>query len=164
MEEKVEEIKEIKEEFDYRNVFINIKNLEDNKTLYHVGDNIEWNFLLSTEGLPENAGNINVIDEKTGMTVAFKLFNGNQTLNLGPFPASYEGKIDKTFRLFFFNKQSEMQFFGPKFGFSINVENGVEKKRLTNSFRIMINKRKKELNLSKETEYIIERLKEIGIS
>lgn len=150
--------------YDYRKVSIKVKSLEDNKFLYHVGDNVEWKFLLTTEGLPENAGDINVIDEKTGMTVAFKLYNGNQTLSLGPFPASYEGKIDKTFRLFFFNEESEMQYFGPKFGFSINVESAFEKKRLTNIFRIRIDAKKKELRLTKETEYIIERLKEIGIN
>lgn len=71
-----------------------------------MGENIEWKFLISTEGLPEKAENVNVIDEKTGMTIPIRIFNGNQTLSLGPFPASYEGNLDKTFRFFFFSKDS----------------------------------------------------------
>ena len=36
-----------------------------------------------------------------------------------------------------------MQYFGPKFGFTVNILNGIEKKRLTNKFRIDIDKKKK---------------------
>lgn len=52
-----------------------------------------------------------------------------------------------------------MQYFGPKFGFNVKVENPAEKKRLTNRFRLLIEKKKKELKITKDTEYIIERLK-----
>ena len=57
-----------------------------------------------------------------------------------------------------------MQFFGPKFGFVVNSEDEGEKKRLTNKFRILIDKRKKELKINKETEFIIEKLKDMGIN
>lgn len=54
---------------------------------------IEWKFILNTDKLPENTKNINVIDEKTGMTTDLKLFNGKNILKLGPYPALFEGKF-----------------------------------------------------------------------
>ena len=112
------------------------------------------------DGLPPT----NIIDEKTGFTIPFKMNNGLQHLKMGPFKAEKIGKFDKTFRFFFFNHRSEMQFFGPKFGFAVNIEKSEEKIQLNNKFRAFIDKKKKEFKLNKETEYIVERLKEMGIN
>lgn len=57
-----------------------------------------------------------------------------------------------------------MQFFGPKFGFIADIENGFEKKRLRNKFRLHIDNLRRKLASSKSVDYIIQRLQELGIN
>lgn len=77
---------------------------------------------MKVKGLNEQLETVFVIDEKTGITVPFKIQEGIQFVEVGPFPASHEGRLDKTFKLFYHNNESEMQFFGPKFGFNVQVQ------------------------------------------
>ena len=49
-----------------------------------------------------------------------------------------------------------MQFFGPKFGFNVQIQKEIPKKKLNSELREMIEMKKKALKIaSKETEYII---------
>ena len=89
--------------------------------------------------------------------------NGSQ-IRVGPFLAEKEGKFAKTFRLFYFDDKCDMQYFGPRFGFEVRVENSQKKKLLTSTFRTKIEAIKKGYKVMKETEYIVERLKELGIN
>ena len=71
------------------------------------------------ENLPKEY-EINIIDEKTGATMPIEFKNGSQ-VKVGPFKTENIGKFEKTFRLFYFNEDSEMQYFGPKFGFAVQA-------------------------------------------
>ena len=57
-----------------------------------------------------------------------------------------------------------MQTFGPRFGFSINIIKPKVTKVLTNNFRKYLEQTKKAYKCEdKPTEYLVERLREIGI-
>lgn len=57
-----------------------------------------------------------------------------------------------------------MQFFGPKFGFVIDVIKSISKISLSNTFRDKVNDSKKKFKIHRDVEYLIERLKEMGIT
>ena len=65
---------------------------------------------MKVKGLNEKLGNkfvfdAFVIDEKTGINFPIKIQEGIQFVQVGPFPAIRDGKLDKTFRLFFYNSE-----------------------------------------------------------
>lgn len=127
-----------------------------------VDEEFSWVFVVKTQAnIPEQE--VNIIDEKTGATMQIEFKNGAQ-IKVGPFTCNKEGKFDKVFRLFFFNENCEMQYFGPKFGFSIPVLKSASKRLLVSSFRQKIEGVKKSFRVMRETEYIVERLRELGIS
>lgn len=58
-----------------------------------------------------------------------------------------------------------MQMFGPRFGFSITITKPKVTKVLTNHFRKFLEQTKKAYKCDeKPTEYLIERLREMGIN
>ena len=57
-----------------------------------------------------------------------------------------------------------MQYFGPKFGFSVMVDKDIKARQLVNNFRIKIETIKKGYKIARDTEYLVEKLKEININ
>ena len=95
------------------------------------------------------------------MPIEFK--NGSQ-VKVGPFKTENIGKFEKTFRLFYFNEDSEMQYFGPKFGFAVQAQKNQGRRILVSEFRQKIEALKKTYKVVKGTEYVVERLRDIGIT
>ena len=57
-----------------------------------------------------------------------------------------------------------MQFIGSRFGCVLLVEKEQKVKQLVSNFRIKIEGIKKSYKINKDTEYIVQRLKDLGIN
>ena len=67
--------------------------------------------------------------------------------------------MEKVFRLFYFDENSDMQYFGPKFGFALKIDKNQKARQLTNTFRMKVDGIKKGYKVERDTEYLVERLR-----
>ena len=134
-----------------------------NPKILQVGDEFTWVFLVGSDSDLESKYEINIIDEKTGETMLIDFRKGKE-VKVGPFKCEKEGNMEKIFRLFYFDENSDMQYFGPKFGFALKIEKDQKTRQLTNTFRMKVDGIKKGYKVERDTEYLVERLRQMGIN
>ena len=134
-----------------------------NPKLLSVGDEFTWSFIVECGAEIKSKYEVNIIDERTGETMPIDFRNGKE-VKVGPFKCENEGNMEKVFKLFYFDEDSSMQYFGPKFGFALMVQKNQKARQLTNTFRLKVDGIKKGYKVERDTEYLVEKLRDLGIN
>lgn len=94
----------------------------------------------------------------------FTVRNGLHKLKVGPYSAKNEGILWKKFRFFYFSEKSEIQYFGPEFWFNVEVINPYKHTSVHSGLRQAINAILNSKFISKDPEYVVKKLNEMGIN
>jgi hypothetical protein len=88
----------------------------------------------------------------------FTMKRGSHSISVGPYNADKIGNMTRKFRFFYFNEKSELVYFGPRFGFSVDIFNPFKRKSLQSNLRLTVNNILKSKCIHKDPEYIIAKL------